>query len=107
MSKRAVLEAASIEQHLEGAFVALVREFRLENVETQFALLWAVAFAGDELEAGFRVDEAAYQPSAGDAVDVDALARDPGPVVKGFRRPCRGLSRVFASHVGVLVQSSL
>src|SRR6476659_2784282 len=106
-AKRGILEAASIEQHLERAFVTLVGEFRLEHVETQFAFLRAVAFAGDEFEAGFRVDEAAYQPSAGDAVDVDALARDPGPVVKGFRRPCRGLSRVFASFVGVLVQSSL
>ena len=54
-------------QHLEGAFVALVREISLEHVETQFALLRAVAFAGNELEAGLRVDEAAYHPSAGDA----------------------------------------
>src|SRR6266511_2214690 len=66
-AKRCVLEAASIEQHLKGAFVALVREFGLEHVETQLALLRAIAFAGDEFEACFRIDEAAYQPSAGDA----------------------------------------
>src|SRR5262245_12183124 len=106
-AKRCVLEAASVEQHLEGAFVALVGEFRLEHVETQLALLRAIAFAGDELELALRIDEAAYQPSAGDAVDINALARDPGAVAKRFRRPRRGLSRVFASHVGVLVQSSL
>src|ERR1700745_3162587 len=56
-AKRGILEAASMEQHLEGAFVALVREFSFEHVETQFALLRAVAFAGDEFEAGLRVDE--------------------------------------------------
>src|SRR5262249_29434504 len=39
-AKRRVLYAASLEQDLEGAFVALVREFRLEHVETQFTLLW-------------------------------------------------------------------
>src|SRR5262249_19350418 len=64
-AQRCVLEAAAIEQHLEGALVALVREFRLEHVETQFALLRSIAFARDEFELGFRIDEAAYQPSTG------------------------------------------
>src|SRR6516165_4205273 len=36
-AKRCVFEAASVEQDLEGAFVALVREFRLEHVEAQLA----------------------------------------------------------------------
>src|SRR3546814_2127377 len=36
--------------------------------------------AVDEFEAGLRVDEAADQPGAGDAVDMDAAARHPGPV---------------------------
>src|SRR5215813_821686 len=65
-AKRCILEAASLEQDLERALVALVREFRLEHVESQLAFLRPIAFAGDELELGFRVDEAAYQPSAGD-----------------------------------------
>src|SRR5262249_60603364 len=65
-AKRCVLEAASLDQDLEGALVALVREFRLEHVEAQLTLFRPIAFARDELELGFRVDEAAYQPSAGD-----------------------------------------
>src|SRR5262249_21410554 len=99
-AKRRVLEAAAIEQDLERALVALMREFRLEHVETQLAFFRPIAFAGDELELGFRIDKAAYQPSAGDAVDIDAFARHPGPVAKRFRRLRCGLRRVFASHVG-------
>src|SRR5262249_7093789 len=106
-AKRRVLYAASLEQDLERALVALVGEFRLEHVEAQFTLLGPIAFAGDEFELGFRIDEAAYQQSTGDAVDIAPSARHPGPVAKRFRRPRRGLRRVFALHVGVLIQSSL
>src|SRR5260221_8537512 len=106
-AQRCILEAASIEQHLEGAFIAFVGEFRLEHVEAQLILLRAIAFARDELEASLRIDEAADQPSAGDAVDIDALARDPGTVAKRFRRPRRRWSRVFAFHDAVLVQACL
>src|SRR5262245_42586618 len=76
-AKRCIFEAAPIEQDLERAFVALVGEFRLEHVETQLALFRAIAFAGHKFELRFRIDEAAYQPSAGDAIDIDALACDP------------------------------
>ena len=59
-----------------------MREFRLEHVEADFAGLAVVALRRDELEAGVRVDEAADQPGAGDAVDMNAAARDPGFVLQ-------------------------
>src|SRR5262245_45762083 len=49
-AKRGVLEPASIEQHLECAFVAFVGEFRLEHVEAQFAFLRAVALPETNLK---------------------------------------------------------
>ena len=73
------------EQHLEGAAVAVVRVLGLEHVEAQLAALRAVAAGGHELEGRAVVDEAPDEPGAGDAIDVDALARDPASA-SGRRR---------------------
>ena len=70
-------QPGALEQHLEGAAVALVRELGLEHVEADLARLRRVALARHELEARLGVDEAADQPGRGDAVDVDALRASP------------------------------
>src|SRR5262249_40546463 len=77
-AQRRVLELAALEEHLERALVALMGELGLEHVEAQFAGVGAVAFARHELELRLRIDEAADQPGAGNAVDIDALPRHPG-----------------------------
>ena len=80
--ERRVVRPACAEQDLEGAVVALVRELGLEHVEAELARLRHVALGRHELEPGLRVDEAADQPGRGDAVDVHALARHPGPAAQ-------------------------
>src|SRR5262245_3649916 len=85
-AERRILARDAIEQHLEGALVALVREFRLEHVEAQLAFGSAIALAGDELEARVRVDETTDQPGARNTVDMYALPRDPGPVAQRCER---------------------
>ena len=53
----------TLEQHLEGAAVALVGELGLEHVEPELAGLGDVALGGHELEARLRVDEAPDEPA--------------------------------------------
>src|SRR4029453_5024657 len=105
-AQRRVLQRAALQQHLERAFVALVSELGLEHVEAQLALVGAIALAGYEFETRFGIDEAPYQPGAGDAIDVDALSRDPGSVAKRPKRARPGINRRFLPHGLVLVQSS-
>src|SRR5262245_17068449 len=106
-AQRRVLQRAPLHQHLERAFVALVRELGLEPVEAQLAFVGAVALAGNEFEVRLRVDETPYQPSAGDAIDVYALPRDPGPVAQRPERVRPGIDRRFLCHRFALVQSRL
>src|SRR5215510_1726631 len=86
---------------------ALVGELGLEHVEAQLAFAGAIPLAGYEFEVRLRIDETLYQPSAGDAIDIYALSRDPGPVAKRPKRACPGINRRFLRHGLVLVQSSL
>src|SRR5499433_69667 len=106
-AQRRVLQRAPLQQHFERAFVALVGELGLEHVEAQLAFAGAIPLAGYEFEVRFRIDETPYQPSAGDAIDIYALSRDPGPVAKRPKRACPGINRRFLRHGLVLVQSSL
>src|SRR5215472_18532700 len=106
-AQRRILQRAPLHQHLECAFVALVRELGLEHVEAQLAFVGAVALAGYEFEARLGVDETPYQPSAGDAIDVYALSRDPGPVAKRPKRARPGIDCRFVRHGLALVQSRL
>src|SRR5438105_3772129 len=41
----------TLHEHLEGAVVSLVREFRVEHVEANLSWLWPVPFRRYELEA--------------------------------------------------------
>src|SRR5262249_15738015 len=66
-----------LEQNLEGAAVPHVRERRLEHIEGDLVPFRGVSLPGHELERGLLVDEASDQPRAGDAIDVDVLARNP------------------------------
>src|SRR5262249_31066806 len=106
-AQRRVLQRAPLHQHLERAFVALVRELGLEHVEAQLAFVGAIALAGYEFETCFGIDEAPYQPGAGDAIDVYALSRHPGPVAQRPERVRPGIDRRFLGHGLALVQSSL
>src|ERR1700751_1631478 len=104
-AQRRVLQRAPLQQHFERAFVALVRELGLEHVEAQLAFVGAIALAGYEFEMRLGGDEAPYQPSAGDAIDVYALSRDPGPGAKRPEGARRGIARRFVRHHLALVQS--
>src|SRR5262245_35505206 len=106
-AQRRVLQRAPLQQHFERAFVALVGELGLEHVEAQLAFAGALPLAGYEFAVRLRIDETPYQPSAGDAIDIYALSRDPGPVAKRPKRACPGINRRFLRHGLVLVQSSL
>src|SRR5258705_106489 len=89
--ERGVVDAEAIDQHLEGAPVPFVRELRFEHVEADLARERSVTFSGDELEAAFRIDEAADEPGAGHAVDVNPLAGDPGLAFEALRAGRRKL----------------
>src|SRR5262245_8506387 len=106
-AQRRVLQRAPLQQYFERAFVALVRELGLEHVEAQLAFVGAIALAGYESEVRLGVDETPYQPGAGDAIDVYALSRDPGPVAKRPKRARPRINLRFLRHGLVLVQSSL
>src|SRR6516225_12020953 len=106
-AQRRVLQRAPLQQHFERAFVTLVRELGLEHVEAQLAFVGAIALAGYEFEVRLGVDETPYQPSAGDAIDIYALSRDPGPVAKRPKRARPGINLRFVRHGLVLVQSRL
>src|SRR5438552_14568734 len=72
-----IVDAQALDQHLERAAVALVREFGIERVEADFVRFGRVVLSLHELEAGLRIDEAFDQPRAGHPVDVDAGACNP------------------------------
>jgi len=76
--QRRIADRKAAEQGLEGAPVAVVGELSLEHVEPEVAGRGVVRGRIDELEAGVAIDEPADEPGAGDAVDEDAGARDPG-----------------------------
>src|SRR6185369_1722737 len=80
--ERLVLQGEGTEHHLEGAEVAVVRELGVEHVEAKLPRRRRVAACRNELEGGLLVDEASDEPGAGDAVDVDALAGDPRPLLR-------------------------
>jgi len=80
-----VAQAEALQHYLEAAAVALVGELGLEHVEAQLSRHRRVGLAGDEFELGLGVDEPPDQPGAGDAIDVDALARDPAPALERIR----------------------
>src|SRR5215467_642953 len=106
-AQRRVLQRGALHQHLERAFVALVRELGLEHVEAQLAFVGAIALAGYEFEVRLGIDETPDQPSAGDAIDVYALSRDPSPVAQRPKRARSGIGRRFVRHRLALVQSRL
>src|SRR6266508_3307186 len=85
-AQRAIAPADMIEKHLERAAVPLVRELGLEHVEADLIARRRVFLRAHEAERGAGVDEAADQPGAGDAIDVNAGARDPDFVPKLARR---------------------
>src|SRR5262249_61265535 len=87
-----------------SALGTFVGKLGLKHVEAQFAVAGRIAFARNEFEARFRVDEAANQPGASDSIHIYALAGHPGPVAKRFRET--GLRLCFACHWSVLVQLS-
>src|SRR5262249_18583230 len=106
-AQRRVLQRATLQQHFESAFVALVGELGFEHVEAQLAFVGAISLAGYEFEVRFGIDETPYQPGAGDPIGVYVSSRDPGPVAKRPKRACPGINRRFLRHGLVLVQSSL
>jgi len=86
--KRGVaVERELAQQHLEGHQAAAVRELRAVEVEADGAL-GLVRRRCDPQETRLRIDEAADQPHAGDAVNPKAPARGPGlaSVVAGHQR---------------------
>src|SRR5262249_4045125 len=97
-AQRRVLQRAPLHQHFERAFVAVVGDLGLEHVEAQLAFVGAIALPGYEFEVRLGIDETPYQPSAGDAIHVYALSRDPGPVAQRPKRVRPGIDRRFLHH---------
>src|SRR4051794_1697893 len=93
--ERGLAKARALEQHLEGAAVALVRELGLEHVEPELAGHRHIPLRGHELEAGLGVDEAPDEPGRRDTVDVHARTRHPGPSLELAEAPlgCRRLGQ--------------
>src|SRR5262245_16224943 len=72
-----IAETEPLDENLERAAIALMSELRFEHVEAQLTLLGLITFGRHELEPRARIDEAADEPGARHAVDMDALARHP------------------------------
>jgi hypothetical protein len=77
--QRLIVAPHARQQNFEGAEIAFVGELGVEHVEAELPGLGFVPFGLDVLELRFGIDEAADQPRASDAVDVDPLSGDPGP----------------------------
>src|SRR6185437_12768156 len=73
------LQTEPAEQGLECAAISLVRELRLEHVESQLIWCRRVSVGADEDKSRLGVDEPADQPCASNPVDKHAVAGDPGP----------------------------
>ena len=76
-AERRVVRADPVQHHFERTLVALMRVLRLDHVEAKPARLSVIVLRGDEFEPSAGVNEAADQPGASDAIDVNASARDP------------------------------
>jgi hypothetical protein len=78
--------------------ITFVTEFAFIHVETKFFCLRGICIAGYELDLGFLVDKASYQPGAGDPVYENVLPGHPHPAFKCFRIPlarCERPRRAF------------
>src|SRR4051812_45652789 len=98
-AKRRVFQCAAIEQDFERALVALVRKLGLEHVEAKLAIFRSIPLAGYKFESSLRVDEAAYQPGAGDPIHIDTLPRDPGSFAQRAERTFPGIDGRFLFHL--------
>ena len=97
-----VLEAEPVQQRLERAPVAFVRELALEHVEAELTGHGPVGLRTDEAEPRVRVDESTDQPGARHPVDEHAFARDPGsrPILPAIdARGCDRLPNVRRSQL--------
>src|SRR5215472_1219266 len=101
LAETRLLEPAPRQQHLEAAAVALMGELGGEHVEAQLARLRLIAPGWHEFELRLRVDEAPDQPSARNAVHMDALAGHPHTAAEirgslaGGGRPSGGLRHLL------------
>src|SRR5215213_3741053 len=76
LAQHGVVEVVLLEEGLEGAVFPVVGEPCSNHVE-ELCPLWGFRRIAEEGEGGIRVYEAPYQPDAGGAVHVAALARGP------------------------------
>src|SRR5262245_7089272 len=74
--QRGVAKAHPLDEHLERATVADVRELGLEHVEAELAWLGQVPLRRHELHLCVGIDEATDEPRTRDPIDVHAGARD-------------------------------
>ena len=91
------------EYGLERAIIALVGKLTVPHVVPVFARSRLVRFALHEFQPGFRIDKSPDKPGAGDAVDMDVLARDPGLAGQVAARNGGGLDG-FLARDGAVVQ---
>src|SRR4051812_43626555 len=71
--ERRIVQPGMRQEHLEAAIVPFMGEFGIEHVKAQFILGRDIVSRQDEFERCLSIEEAAYQPGAGDAVDMYAL----------------------------------
>jgi hypothetical protein len=91
-------QAEFIDHEIEGAFFAAMAPEHAVKIEWRGIVSCGHVRhlrGGDEQEHGARIDEAADQPRAGDAIDFRPRARHPdrAPLTVGRRYPARGQER--------------
>jgi hypothetical protein len=79
-----IVEAEALQERLERAVVAMVREFDVGHVEWQSIRKLFGPAAEDEARAG--IDEPANQPRRRDSIYLGTRAGQPRSAVKFFRR---------------------
>src|SRR5439155_23027629 len=103
-TQRVVAKLETLDQYLEGAAVALVRELAFIHIEPHLPVGGVVILPRDESESGLRIDEPPDEPPTRHAVDADPGAGDPHarPIVLRTNRRSRHTAR--HTTLGVLLE---
>ena len=69
-AQRGFADAGAFDKDFKGATIAFMSDLAVKKVEAQIALFGGISLARDEADHRIRIDEAADQPTAFDAIDM-------------------------------------